>query len=134
MQGDHLESLAQDIEMKYPNVACIARQFDAASTEGVTSIVDEAIASFGRLDVFFANAGMSSKHLLLRDVDEAWFMEVVPVNSLSAFLALKIAGKAMQQVGKGGKEYSGGSIICTASGKFSDLFLLRIVLKYFFFI
>ncbi|KAI7851308.1 hypothetical protein BDC45DRAFT_486760 [Circinella umbellata] len=115
LREDHLESLARDIEMKYPNVACIARQLDAASTEGVTRIVNEAIESFGRLDVFFANAGMSSKHLLLKDVDEAWFMEVIRVNSLSAFLALKIAGKAMQLTGKSGKEISGGSIICTAS-------------------
>lgn len=35
----------------------------------------------------------------------------------SAFLAVKHAGLAMQQVGKGGKEVSGGSIVCTASGK-----------------
>jgi hypothetical protein len=35
----------------------------------------------------------------------------------SAFLAIKHAGMAMKEVGKGGKEISGGSIICTASGK-----------------
>ncbi|KAI9249201.1 hypothetical protein BDA99DRAFT_223420 [Phascolomyces articulosus] len=115
LRGDNLEELARDIEMRYPNVACIPRQFDAASTEGVTNIVAEAMEFFGRLDVFFANAGVSANHLLLQEADEASFMEVVRVNSLSAFLALKHAGKAMQQTGKGGKEVSGGSIICTAS-------------------
>lgn len=34
----------------------------------------------------------------------------------SAFLAIKHAGEAMKVTGKGGKERSGGSIICTASG------------------
>jgi hypothetical protein len=37
--------------------------------------------------------------------------------SFSAFLACKHAGAAMTQTGKGGKEISGGSVICTASGK-----------------
>lgn len=35
----------------------------------------------------------------------------------SAFLACRYAGPAMKLTGKGGKERSGGSIICTASGK-----------------
>lgn len=39
----------------------------------------------------------------------------------SAFLAIKHAGLAMKEVGKGGKEISGGSIICTASGKMVTL-------------
>ena len=38
----------------------------------------------------------------------------------SAFLACRYAGPAMQITGKGGKEFSGGSIICTASGKSRD--------------
>ncbi|KAI9489356.1 hypothetical protein BDB00DRAFT_618770 [Zychaea mexicana] len=115
LRGENLEELARDIEMRYPNVACIARAFDAASTEGVTNIVAEAMEMFGRLDVYFANAGMSLPRVRLEDADESSFMEVVRVNSLSAFLALKIAGKAMEETGKGGKEMSGGSIICTAS-------------------
>ncbi|KAI8140748.1 hypothetical protein BJV82DRAFT_622440 [Fennellomyces sp. T-0311] len=115
LRGDNLEALAKDIEKNYPGVACLARTFDAASTQGVQGVVDEAIQKFGRLDVFFANAGMSTPQLLLQDANEEIFMEVVRVNSLSAFLALKIAGKAMQITGGGGKEKSGGSIICTAS-------------------
>ncbi|RCH87986.1 hypothetical protein CU097_011150, partial [Rhizopus azygosporus] len=47
--------------------------------------------------------------------DAESFMKMMRINALSAFLAIKHAGIAMQQTGKGGKELSGGSIICTAS-------------------
>ncbi|KAL1927371.1 hypothetical protein VTP01DRAFT_4000 [Rhizomucor pusillus] len=111
---DNLEELAKDVEKQYPGVQCIPRAVDAASTAGVTGIINEAMEKFGRLDVFFANAGVASG-TLLQGEDEESFMRMMRINALSAFLAIKHAGEAMKVTGKGGKERSGGSIICTAS-------------------
>ncbi|KAI8391493.1 uncharacterized protein BYT42DRAFT_557054 [Radiomyces spectabilis] len=111
---DNLDELAKDITSKYPGVQCIARAVDAASTSAVQAIVDEAMQIFGRLDVFVANAGVASGSRL-QDEDEESFMRMMRINALSAFLALKIAGAAMQVTGKGGKDRSAGSIIATAS-------------------
>ena len=46
------------------------------------------------------------------------------LSKYSAFLACRYAGPAMQITGKGGKDRSGGSIICTASGMLSIYFFL----------
>ncbi|KAI8976556.1 hypothetical protein BDB01DRAFT_353070 [Pilobolus umbonatus] len=109
-----LESLAKDIESKYPQVTCIPRAVDATSTKDIESVVEDCMSRFGRLDVFFANAGVATGGRL-EDQDAESFMEMMRINALSVFLAIKHAGAAMKVVGGGGKEYSGGSIICTAS-------------------
>ncbi|KAI8144408.1 hypothetical protein BJV82DRAFT_667616 [Fennellomyces sp. T-0311] len=111
---DNLEELAKDVEAKYPGVQVIPRAVNAARTQDVTGIIDDAINKFGRLDVFFANAGIATGTMLQAE-DEESFMQMMRVNALSAFLACRYAGPAMQITGKGGKEFSGGSIICTAS-------------------
>ncbi|KAJ8655302.1 hypothetical protein O0I10_008991 [Lichtheimia ornata] len=111
---ESLEGLTKDVESKYPGVQCICRAVNAAKTESVTAIIDEAVNTFGRLDVFFANAGVATGDPLLSE-DEESFMRMMSINALSAFLACRYAGPAMKITGKGGKERSGGSIICTAS-------------------
>jgi NAD(P)-dependent dehydrogenase (short-subunit alcohol dehydrogenase family) len=110
---NNLDDLVKKVETDYKGVRCIARAVDAASTSAVTGIIDEALTSFGRLDVFFANAGVASGDRL-QDEDAESFMKMMRINALSCFLAIKHAGAAMLKLG-GGKEFTGGSIICTAS-------------------
>jgi len=114
LSTDNLEELADTIRNKYPAVKCLARKLDAASDEDVRGIIDEAINTFGRLDVFFANAGVASGNHI-RDETAESFMRMMKINALSVFLAVKHSSEAMQITGKGGKEQSGGSIIATAS-------------------
>lgn len=78
---DNLEELAKDVEKQYPGVQCIPRAVDAASTAGVTGIINEAMEKFGRLDVFFANAGVASG-TLLQGEDEESFMRMMRINAL----------------------------------------------------
>lgn len=110
---NHFDDLVKEIEAM--GVQCIARAVDAASTTAVTGIIDEAMQTFGRLDVFFANAGVASGDRIQDETAES-FMRMMRINALSCFLAIKHAGAAMQVTGSE-KEFSGGSIICTASGK-----------------
>ncbi|KAI9302895.1 hypothetical protein BJ944DRAFT_241943 [Cunninghamella echinulata] len=108
----NLEELAKQIRQL--GIDCIPKALDAGSESAVEAIVKEAMDKYGRLDVFFANAGIATGSPLHAEDTES-FMEVMRVNALSAFLAIKYASLAMKEVGKGGKEKSGGSIICTAS-------------------
>ncbi|KAI9250758.1 hypothetical protein BY458DRAFT_536214 [Sporodiniella umbellata] len=111
---DNLEELSKEIKTVYPNVHCIPRAVDAASTKDVTAVISEALNEFGRLDVFVANAGVATGTSIF-DENEKSFMRMMRINTLSVFLAIKHAGIAMKVTGKGGKEISGGSIVCTAS-------------------
>ena len=120
MYDTNLDELVKEIESNYRGVKCFAREVDAASDTAVTKIINEAMTTFGRLDVFFANAGVASGDRI-QDEDAESFMNMMRINALSCFLAIKHAGAAMLITGKGGKEFTGGSIICTASGKVDDV-------------
>lgn len=65
------------------------RQLDAADEKAVQAVVDDAIQRYGRLDVFFANAGVVGPMALFTDVDADDFMETFRVNTLgyAAFLS-----------------------------------------------
>lgn len=112
---DNLQELAKEIQSTYTGVQCIPQAVDAASDAAVKDIIDQALNKFGRLDVFFANAGVATGDRIQDETAES-FMRMMRINALSCFLAVKHAGEAMKKTGKGGKEFSGGSIICTASG------------------
>ena len=54
---------------------------NAAKTVDVTDIIDDAISKFGRLDVFFANAGIATGNALQAE-DEESFMTMMRINAL----------------------------------------------------
>ena len=58
------------------------RQLDAAEEKAVQEVVNDAIQRYGRLDVFFANAGVIGPMALFTDVDADDFMETFRVNTL----------------------------------------------------
>ncbi|CAG8573137.1 4682_t:CDS:2, partial [Paraglomus occultum] len=114
-QYDLLPSLAKDIQEKYPSVTVIPKKVDATSEADVSGVIKDAIDAFGRLDVFFANAGLGSDSSFVNG-DASSCMNIMRVNALSVFLAIKFASEAMKITGgKGGKEEASGSIIATAS-------------------
>lgn len=75
--------------------------------------MQEAVDTYGRLDVFFANAGISSAKIFYESSGEE-FMHMMKTNALSVFLAAKYASRAMLITSEG-KKYPSGSIIGTAS-------------------
>lgn len=81
---------------------------DAGDETAVQRLVERADKEFGGLDIFFANAGISGGLAsIFEQTPEDW-QEILRVNLIGPFLAIKYAGPAM-------KERGGGSIICTAS-------------------
>lgn len=59
-----------------------ARAFDAADETSVEKVISEALDSYGRLDIFFANAGIVGTNTKLENVKPEQFMEVLRVNTL----------------------------------------------------
>ena len=86
----------------------VAMTGDAGDEAFVKALVDRAVSDHGRLDVFWANAGVSGGFAPLHEQDAAYWTEILRVNLIGPFLAVKHASAAMIPNGK-------GSIICTAS-------------------
>ena len=84
-------------------------QCDAGDEAAVKALVERAVADHGRLDIFFANAGVSGGWDGIFDQSAADWTEILRVNLIGPFLAIKYAAPAI-------KDSSGsGSIVCTAS-------------------
>ena len=81
---------------------------DAGSEDDVKRLVDEAVAKHGGLDIFFANAGVSGGWATMAEQTAADWTEILRVNLIGPFLAIKYAAPAIAKRG-------GGSIVCTAS-------------------
>jgi NAD(P)-dependent dehydrogenase (short-subunit alcohol dehydrogenase family) len=81
---------------------------DAGNEAEVKGFVDHAVARHGALDVIFANAGIAGGWFRTTDLTVAQWTEVLRVNLIGVFLAIKHAARVMTPREK-------GSIICTAS-------------------
>ncbi|KAI2602330.1 NAD(P)-binding protein [Hypoxylon sp. NC1633] len=110
----YLATHKREIDALYPGVDIHVRQFDAANETAVKEVVDHALETYGRLDVFFANAGVVGPHKLFADMSKNEFMRVFDTNVASVFLAAKYAAPAMQKTSSS-KPTPSGSIIGTAS-------------------
>ncbi|KAI4836982.1 3-alpha--hydroxysteroid dehydrogenase [Aureobasidium sp. EXF-8845] len=113
----NLSNWKQDIEKLYPGTQVVVQKVDAGDEEDVKAVVKLAVDKWGRLDVFFANAGVGGTMERVYEVgkkegkSEEEFMRTMKVNALSVFLATKHAANAMMQ----NKPSPNGSIINTAS-------------------
>ncbi|KAF1989363.1 3-oxoacyl-reductase [Aulographum hederae CBS 113979] len=110
---NHLETHKRELNSLYPDVDIHPRQFDASNEAAVKAVCEEAIQKYGRLDVYFANAGIATG-AVFTDIDSAEFMTMMRVNVLSVFLGAKYAAKAMLLTSPS-KPHPSGSIIGTAS-------------------
>jgi NAD(P)-dependent dehydrogenase (short-subunit alcohol dehydrogenase family) len=81
---------------------------DAGSEAEIEQLVQQTVADHGGIDIFFANAGISGGLAGLFDQSVADWEEILRVNLIGPWLAIKHAAPHM-------KERGGGSIICTAS-------------------
>jgi NAD(P)-dependent dehydrogenase (short-subunit alcohol dehydrogenase family) len=88
--------------------AALPIQADAGSDGDVQDLVQAALQRFGGLDIFFANAGISGGLASIFEQTAEDWQEILRVNLIGPFLAIKHAAPAMRESGR-------GSIICTAS-------------------
>ncbi len=83
-------------------------RMDAGSEADVVRTIELAMTAHGGLDVMFANAGISGGMANLFDTDVALFTEVLRVNLIGPFLAIRHAAPRIAERG-------GGAIVLTAS-------------------
>ena len=85
-----------------------AIRMDAGSEPDMVRAVELALAEYGGLDVMFANAGVSGGMANIFDTDVSLIAEVLRVNLIGPFLAIKHAAPHIAERG-------GGAIVLTAS-------------------
>ncbi|MFT4097248.1 MAG: SDR family oxidoreductase [Rhodoblastus sp.] len=103
------DGLTQTLEMiQKDGHAASALAMDAGSEKDVQKLIDTALHEFGRIDVVYANAGISGGMTTLFEATVEQFTEILRINLIGPFLAIQKAAPHMVKQG-------GGSIICTAS-------------------
>ncbi len=85
-----------------------AMRLDAGSEDDVRAYVDKAVSKYGRLDAIWANAGISGGLVPLTEQTVEHWMEILRINLIGPFLAIKHAIPHMIK-------QKSGSIVCTAS-------------------
>ena len=90
-------------DVKGADVEC-----DAGFDYDVAALVEETVGKHGGLDIVFANAGISGGFASIFEQSAADWAEILRVNLIGPFLAIKYAAPHMKTRG-------GGSIIATAS-------------------
>ena len=86
----------------------IAVAADVGAEAEVEAFISRAVEAFGGLDAIYANAGISGGLVPLAEQTVEHWQEVLRVNLIGAFLAIKHAAPLMVKQGA-------GSILCTAS-------------------
>ena len=90
-----------------------ALRIDAGSEADVVRAIDLACERFGGLDIMFANAGISGGMANIFDTDVALITDVLRVNLIGPFLAIKHAAPRIAE--RATETGRGGAIVLTAS-------------------
>lgn len=103
---DAVDETAALIRAEGGTVSSVAA--DVSDETAVQGFVDHCLSEFGGLDVVYANAGISGGLVPMQEQTVAYWQEVLAINLIGPFLAIKAASPHMIRQGS-------GSIICTAS-------------------
>ena len=104
--AEALETTVEDIKRAGGNA--IAVPADAGTEAEVEAFIARAVEAFGGLDAVYANAGISGSLVPLAEQTVELWQEVLRVNLIGVFLAIKHSVPHMIKQGT-------GSIVCTAS-------------------
>ena len=104
--ADGVKETASFITKNGGNAQALAA--DAGREENVKAFVERAVSSFGALDVFYANAGISGGATPIFEQTEDYWRQVLQTNLIGPFLAVKHGAQPMIKQGR-------GSIVLTAS-------------------
>lgn len=90
---DLLEVHQRELKSLYPSVEVHARKVDAGEELDVEKVVNEALEKYERLDIFFANAGVSITQARILDSSAEDFMKVLRTNTLGSVGSNKSLGQ-----------------------------------------
>jgi NAD(P)-dependent dehydrogenase (short-subunit alcohol dehydrogenase family) len=86
----------------------LALKADASSEAEIAAAIDRAVSEYGTLDVLYANAGVSGGFRNFLELSAQDWMDVLSVNLIGVYLAIKHAARIMVPNKR-------GAIVCTAS-------------------
>lgn len=95
-------------EIRASGNEAIFKKTDLTRLDEVRSMVDTAVSAFGRLDIFFHNAGVAGPGRLSLTTEEA-YDQIMAIHMKAGFFGAKFAAAEMAKNG-------GGSILYTGSG------------------
>jgi meso-butanediol dehydrogenase/(S,S)-butanediol dehydrogenase/diacetyl reductase len=107
LNGEKAKSVAD--ELNRSNANAIGISVDVANRAQVQAAVQETVKFFGRLDIFFNNAGFN-KPLPFMDVDENNFNAIMRVNAWGVLVGTQEAARQMMIQRQGGKIINTASI------------------------
>lgn len=102
----------EDTKNLFPESAnALVHVADVTKPDEVEKLLTATVATFGRLDVVFNNAGISAPSVPFEDTDIDSFQNVVDVNLTGMFLVARAAYRQMKsQTPQGGRIINNGSI------------------------
>ncbi len=80
VDATHLGAVQRELGALYPAVEVRAARLDAADEAAVRGVVEDAVARYGRLDVFFANAGVAGRTCPFTELGREEFLKVLDTN------------------------------------------------------
>src|SRR3989442_1399156 len=106
VREDAAKGTAEQIERAGGDALAI--RADVAKAADIQAAVNQTLARWGRLDVFYANAGVPQRPTSVEEVDEATFDRIMAVNVKGGFLGVRAAAPVMNR-------QKDGVILVTAS-------------------
>lgn len=91
LNPEHLETHKREINSLYPGTEIHPREVNAAEEDDVKRVVDEALEKYGRLDVFFANAGISINPKSVLESTTEDFKMTMEINAMSYVSCLPLS-------------------------------------------
>lgn len=115
LAGRRQEALDATVSLAMPGAAALSVTADVTDPKSIRSLFEQTMASFGRLDVLFNNAGIGAPPVPLEELTFEQWRQVVDVNLTGPFLCTQEAFKLMKsQSPRGGRIINNGSISATA--------------------
>ncbi|KAF5013874.1 hypothetical protein FDECE_155 [Fusarium decemcellulare] len=109
----NIPSLQQEVKDAGLSCEIHGALLDVSSEEQTIAVLKDILATHGRLDFYFANAGFGG-YKSLQDTNTSYYDFSIAVLQRSFFLAMKYGGQAMSTTSET-KKQPGGSIIVTSS-------------------
>ncbi|MQT14998.1 glucose 1-dehydrogenase [Segnochrobactrum spirostomi] len=104
---DAASKVADEIKAAGGSAAAVA--VDVRDRASIRAMLEHAVATFGRLDVLFNNAGIAQTRPFLEITEEDWH-RVTDVNALGVLIGMQEAIKIFRRQGGGGKLINTASI------------------------
>ena len=109
INGDRVSEVANLNRKTYGDKKVIHAQVDVTDRSAVRAMIDHTVATFGKLDVNFNNAGVNRPMNFMEVTEDNWNF-IMGINGLGCLIGMQEAARQMIAQGTGGKIINTASI------------------------